>query len=521
MRKPTPVQVQLHGIVKDLEQTELAPDRWSDGRNVHFKAGAAMRTQGDLPYANTGRLFNADAIKFIDNGVVQYWVYAAATAGSPVGIGATDGVTHWDLTPAGWPAIASTSGQLTIGAINGFCFINHPEFGPFYWDNDVTHDFVKLPGWPANTTCRVMRAHKEFLMALCVDDLALGLVEGQVRWSASSGTGIPPAWTPSPTNDAGDKIFSEVTGPLVEGISVRDQFFCMKPNFTGVLQYVGGTFVFASRDVFPSLGCLAAGAAVEAGNIVYMLTGNLELVKHDGTTYQNVLYGVMQDYLRQVMNYQYPHMCTLYRDDYNGQVVVAYPTGTAKLCTEAITYEVATGDCGVRDLPGITMAETGNVAVIPVSWDTATGSWDTDPEIWNQDASGYQPPQVLLAAVSLGMLQVGGASDFTTTGGRVPVTTYLTRSGIDLDSKWNRKCMSGAKPLVEGVNGNTMTFTFGGQEGIDAPVTLLPALTHTIGQAAQLDFFLDTLYLYTGVQSVGGAPWKLSGWSMMARESGR
>lgn len=521
MGSPKPVTVKLHGIVKDLEQTELGPDRWSDGRNVHFMAGAAMRTQGDLPFANTGRLFNADVIKFIDNGVQQYWVYAAATSGSPVGIGATNGSTHWDLTPAGWPAIVSPGNMLTIGQINGFCFINHPEFGPYYWDNDVTHDFVKLPGWPAGLTCRVMRAHKEFLMALTCDDPALGLIEGQVRWSASSGTGVPPAWVPSATNDAGDKIFSEVGGALVEGISVRDQFFVMKTGFTGVLQYVGGEFVFAARDVFPSLGCLAPGAAVESGNIVYMLTGNMELVKHDGTTYQNILYGVMQDYLRNVMNHEFPHMCFLTRDDVNGQIVVAYPTGVSKLCTEALTYEVATGDCGIRDLPGVTMADTGSVSVVLTSWDTATGTWDTDKDIWNKDASGYQAPQLLLAGVSLGMLQVGGDSEFTTAGGRIPVESYLTRSGIDLDSKWYRKTISGAKPLIEGVLGNQVQFTFGTQEAIDGPVTLLPTQTHTIGQAAQLDFFADTLYLYCAMQSSGGAAWKYSGLVMPARRSGR
>lgn len=521
MRAPKPLTVKLHGIVKDIEQTDLAPDKWSDGRNVMFKHGQAHRTQGDQPFAETGRLFPADVCKYIDNGVVQYWVYAAATAGSPVGIGVTDGVTHWDATPAGWPAIASTNGVLTIGTINGFCFINHPEFGPYYWDNDVTHDFVKLPGWPVGLTCKVMRAHKEFLMALCCDDPALGLIEGQVRWSASSGTGVPPAWTPSPTNDAGDKIFAEVAGPLVEGVSVRDQFFVMKNGFTGVLQYVGGQFVFAARDVFPSLGCLAPGAAVEAGNIVYMLTGNLEFVKHDGTTYQNVLYGVMQDYLRAAMNYQYPHKAMVYRDDYNGQIMIAYPTGTATACTEAISYEMATGDCGVRDLPGVSGVDIGSPGVINVSWDAASGDWDSDPMIWNQEASGYQPMAVMLAGRSLGILQLGAAQDFTTSSGRVPVHSTLARSGIHFDDWRNMTTVSQAMPIVEGAQDDVIAFRFGAQELIDGPIDLLPPLDYTISRDKWLDFFMSTSFFYLSLDSNGGSPWSYGGIVMMARRAGR
>lgn len=521
MKSPKPVPIKLHGIVKDIEESELAPDKWSDGRNVMFKAGAAVRSRGEAPFATTGRLFAADVVKFVDNGVTQYWVYACAYPGSTPGIGVTDGVSHWNITPSGWPTIVGDQGKLTIGIINGLVYINHPEFGPYYWDNDVTHVMAALPGWPADTVCKVMRTHKEFLMALCVDTPTLGLVEGLVMWSASSGTGIPLEWTPSPTNDAGDAIFAEVTGALVEGISVRDQFFCMKPNFTGVLQYVGGQFVFAKRQVFPSLGCLGPGAAVESGNIVYMVTGNLEFVKHDGTSFQNVLYGVMQDYLRQVINHEYPQNVMVWRNDGDGQIFVGYPTGTSKACTEAISFEVASGDCGIRDLPSVYSADFGAVGVVNVSWDAAEGTWDTDTMIWNQDASGYQPYSVMFASGVLGMLQVGGASTFWGPGGAIPVNSYLARGGIDFNGPENNTVFSGARPIVEGNNGDTLYFTFGAQEMIDGPVDLLPALPFTIGTSKKLDFFLDTMFLYVQIGSSGGAPWRVTGLHAWQRAGGR
>ena len=520
MRNTKPVPVKPHGIVKDIEETELAPDKWSDGRNVYFQHGAALRTPGEGQFANTGRLYPVDVHQFVDNGVAQYWVYAAATTGAAVGIGVTDGLVHYDITPAGWPAISSPKAVLTIGIINNLVWINHPEFGPYWWDGDVTHDMAMLPGWPAGNSCKVMRTHKEWLMALCIDDTALGLVEGMVQWSSSSGTGIPQFWVPSPTNDAGDKIFSEVGGPLIEGISVRDQFFVSKPGFTGILQYVGGQFVFAARDLFPSLGCLATGAATEAGNIVYMLTGDMQFVKHDGTTYQNVLYAQMQDYLRQVINAEFPTSVRVWRDDALGQVMIGYPTSTSKLCNEAISFEVATGDCGIRDLPMISHVARGSVSVVQVGWDAAVGPWDTDPDIWNQDVSGYQPEQVVFAAAGQGMLQQGSAETFWQAGAPIAVHSWLTRSGITLDTWSDRKTLTGARPLLEAAIGTVVNFRFGGQEVIDGPTELTGLLPYAVGTQKKLDFFLDATLLYVGLDVVGGAPWKYSGVVMDARVSG-
>lgn len=514
MRKPIPIR--LHGIIKDVEESELASDKWSDGRNVHFQHNQARRTPGEDRFAETGRLFPADVVQFVDNGVTQFWVYAAATPGNPVGIAATDGLVHYNLTPAGWPAISSTKSVLTIGIINGLCWINHPEFGPFYWDNDVTHDMVKLPGWPVGLSCRVMRAHKEFLMAMCCDDPALGLIEGQVRWSSSAGYGIPQFWVPAPTNDAGDKIFSEVNGPLIEGISVRDQFFVCKPSFTGVLQYVGGQFVFASRDIFPSVGCMATGAATEAGNIVYMLTGDMQFVKHDGTTYQNILYGQMQDYFREVLNAQYPTSILVYRDDQYGQVMLAYPTGTNKTCNEAISVEVATGDCGIRDLSNISHVGRGPTGVVQVGWDTAVGSWDTDPEIWNQDASGYAADSIVFAGGTAGMLEQGAADSFV--GGAVE--SHLSRSGITLDEWGRRKTMSGCQVLLEANQADVFHFQFGAQDTIDGPTDLTPSLPYVMGAQRRIDFFMDGRLLYVGLAVSGGAPWKFGGVMLEVRGSG-
>ena len=48
-------------------------------------------------------------------------------------------------------------------------------------------------------------------------------------------------------------------------LSVRDQLVVAKNNYSAVMQYVGGQFVFEIRDLFPSMGLFAPDCWVEAG----------------------------------------------------------------------------------------------------------------------------------------------------------------------------------------------------------------------------------------------------------------
>ena len=121
-------------------------------------------------FTRTGRVCDADVIRHIDNVSGSWWVYAGATKGATPGVGVTDGVTHWNIAPVGWTFINAKLPRLSIGDINGVVFLNHPELGAYFWDGDATHKMTRLPNWLTNWHCSVMRAHKNWLMALNIDD---------------------------------------------------------------------------------------------------------------------------------------------------------------------------------------------------------------------------------------------------------------------------------------------------------------------------------------------------------------
>src|SRR5262245_20136572 len=240
MTRPLFLPLKLHGIVFDLKPEDVPADRWSNGRNVFFKNGELYRCDG-IGQIFAGHITPVEIAWYVDTGAQEWWLYAD---GAKVGV--TDGAgAHYDITPAsGWGPILSKNHVFTAGDLNSVPFINHPDRGAFWWDADPSHRMVKLPDWPAAWAARAMFAHKNFLLALCIDTGA-GLLESQVSWSSSADPGqIPSHWVPAPDNDAGDWSFSTPGGPIIGGISVRDQFFVSKANATGALQYVGGQFVF-------------------------------------------------------------------------------------------------------------------------------------------------------------------------------------------------------------------------------------------------------------------------------------
>lgn len=516
MTRPQALALKLHGIVWDLDPEDVPSNKWTGGRNIIFRNGETWRVPGAAPYADEGQLFPAKFVHWFDVGPAEYWLY-----GGDDGIAVYDGANHYDITPEGWAAIASKNFTYSVGDLNTLPFVNHPERGPYWWDADVTHIMEPLPDWPVNAAARVMRAHKNFLIAINVDTGA-GLQEASAWYSSSADPGqVPEFWTPAPDNDAGEMTFSTPGGPLLDGISVRDQFFVAKANAMFVGQYVGGTFVFQQRDLFPSVGLFAADAWIEHGNWIYMVTGNGEIIRHDGNSLQNLAYGNCQDYFNRALNFEFPSSVFLYRDDIGGQIVIAYPTGTSEACNEGLSIEVASIgrgemiDVSVIDLPNVWDFAIGYTDVIPQSWDEDPEPWDEDTTLWNEQASGYRPAHIVWAAGELIEKDVGNLDGLGN-----PVEAFVERVGLEFDTYSEHKVISGGWPRVKCNAGSTLYFRFGQQETVRAPVSWDPEIIYVQGEDDQLDFFIDGRLMAHAMRSSGGGMWKANGIVLNARTSG-
>jgi hypothetical protein len=516
MTRPKPGKLAFVGINADKVPGDVPADWWTGGRNIMFVAGETVRVPGEARFGPTN-FGQADVTHYVDIGAQSWWAWAGNT-----GVFITDGTTRYEITPTVWGPILGKNRILTMGDLNGVLWVNHPERGPFWWNGVPATRMTALPDWPTGWTCQVMRGHKVFLLAMDIDTGA-GLLEGQVSWSSSADPGkIPSFWKPAPGNDAGDMQFSTPGGPIIDGISVRDQFFVSKLNYTGVMQYVGGQFVFEGRDVFPSIGLFAAGCAVEHGNLVYMYTGDGQLIRHDGSSISNLLYGVLEQTVRQAINYEYPASCFMFRQDDAGQVGFAYPTAANVECTEAVLVEVISQRPSIRDLPWVLGAGWGITGIVPTDWDSDPQAWDLDTTLWNEGASGYQPAKLVWAGHAKGLLEVGKAvTTVDVMGNAKPVNALAERRGVDFDDIDFRKTITGLRPRIKCPSGGTFIWTIGGQDSDQGPTELLPPLTFVMGTDVDLDFFLDARLLSIAVSTAGGTPWRLESMYPFVRKSGR
>ena len=254
-----------------------------------------------------------------------------------------------------------------------------------------------------------------------------------------------------------------------------------------------------------------------------MYTGASEFVRHDMTSVANLLLGVMQDYVRKAINYEYPSSVFVYRDDPNGQVVLAYPMGLEDYCVEGVTVEMVSGRPAIRDLPGVYDTGYGVTNLVDQSWDIDGDSWDSDATVWNESASGYQPSQIVFAAGTNGLLEQGKATTQVTpgTGAVRDMVSYVRRAGIDFGDNDYRKTLSGMRARIKGNTGDVIEWRFGAQDSAAEPIEVIEPVSFVIGQDALVDFFIDGRMITIEGKTIGGAPWQISSLIPLVKMSGR
>ena len=99
MTRPKKGEVKLIGINRDGVPGDVPEDWWTDGRNVMFVAGETCRVPGEGLFAAPS-IKQAQFVHYVDTGVQNWWIY-----GGDNGVAVTDGVVHYNITPAGWARI--------------------------------------------------------------------------------------------------------------------------------------------------------------------------------------------------------------------------------------------------------------------------------------------------------------------------------------------------------------------------------------------------------------------------------
>lgn len=501
------------GIVLDRPPEEVAPENWTGGENVAFRNGFTYRVGGYSRYAEPlaapGPLFALNVIV----GAVVYWLYATATK-----VYATNGVTHWDLTPVGGLS-PSQAGEWSGCILNGIPCLNNSRNPPMYWNLQTGTPLQTLPGWPAGALCKALRATKYHLIAMHISEGAT-IYPNQVWWSNGAQAGsLPTEWTPTAANDAGDVICGDTPGAIIDGMALRDGFVIYKEFSTYLMQYVAGQYVFTTRKLFLNSGIQALNCVTEDNGFHYVFTGT-DVIRHDGQNFVSLVDEKVKRTLVQSINPAKKSMCSVSSRFLNRQVWVNIPEANADWLTKAYVIDVETGDIGVRTLPLVSGCWRGIVSDPGDGdgWDVDPNSWDSDPTFWDQQA--YSPTQdsmLMTDPIGSHLFSV----DTSELADGAPVPAFVERLGAPLGDFVAHKVVTGIVPRIEGTPGDVLTFRLGGQAFFGQPIAWGDPVPFVIGSSIAVSSIVEGRLLSLRIEGTTQGAWKLHRYAIKYAEIGQ
>lgn len=379
--------LKLNGLQLDLPAWE-AEARYTGAKNIRFSRGFAERVKGDsILYSAQS---TEDVIEYAVNSFDasgNYWLAAGENE-----VVVTDGTTWKTITPASF-VTATENNTWTGGVLNGVPFLNcvDEEVG-YYWDK-VFGTPNLMQDLPNSPDVKAMRPYRNFLVGMDTSNDAgtsWDNTEETVAWSAeAAANSIPATWIPATDNLAGSFQLGATTGPVIDGIQLRNDFIIGKSDGIHVMTFVGVPLVMAQRQLWGKSGILARNCLAEFEGKVYILANNDFLVT-DGTNITSIADNKIRRHVfEQLAADPARSFCAVSpttREVWFCPLLVS----ATKYPDQIFTYDIDTGEWGHRYIYLTDAATRSEVAfaVDGVNSTTATDSWDGGDAIdWDDETS--------------------------------------------------------------------------------------------------------------------------------------
>ncbi|MEM7209559.1 MAG: hypothetical protein AAF434_17200 [Pseudomonadota bacterium] len=469
------------GVFYDVDPIQLPPQAWSTASNFYFENGAAKRVDGYSLYgAATGTPIFAIPVLASPN---YFWVYAN-DAGNVYG---TDGTTTNLLNPSDTADFFSTiPNKWNGGVLGGVLILNNGVDDPHYWESaSLTSNLTALTNWPASTTTKVIRPHRDLLIALNTTETGTAFPQ-RMRWSTSAPSGsLPDSWDAAdPTKRAGFYDFAQTDGEIVDGASLRDSFIVYKSDSVWRAQWIGGNAVFAFTEISRDTGLLSTNCIAEYKGVQFALMQG-DVVMCDGNRIESIIDKKNREYLFNNIDPDNFDSVFVSIDVANSQLMVCYPKQGSDYPDSAMLYDIKQGSWGHRDLPSLRHIANG---IVDPGTSQLVDDYSDVVDTFDGfvDALAFNPPEVSQMWVSNdGNLYKG--NDGSTANGTV-ISSLLVKQDVPLTGSIDYRTMvTRVIPSISGTTGDTVNVSIGVSEGFSQPI-MWQTSTYTIGTDYKCDF---------------------------------
>jgi hypothetical protein len=509
-------QVGQYGVNRDLSSSELSPNSWTDCQNIRFLDGSAYQFYGH------GEVFPGTVVEpyhVLPVSVlgVRNWLYAGAN--KIYQVNATGGVvTHTNITRQ--TALvdvnyAATKNSWTSTVLGGIPVLNNGVDVPQMWS--LSGKCTALTNFPASTTCAVIRAYKNSLIALNVTKTGTNY-PFMVKWShpADPGT-VPVSWDiADATKDAGEVDLAEGYDSIVDGLALRDSFVIYKQQSVWRMDYTGGPYIYKFSKVLGTSGAMNRNCITELDGQHFVLTAD-DVVIHDGNQAVSVLDKQTRRFLFANIDSQLVNLCFVFKNPYMNEVFVCYPSAGATSCNQAMVWNWVDKTISFREIPSLNHAQVGALDNgLSQTFDGDESPFDSDITAFN---AGDFTPDIARVVMASGGTKLYQLDSSTTFNGTLP-TAYLERKGLHFDAPESIKLIKSIRPRIAGTNGATVNIQVGwSNEPYEAP-TYGSVIPFTIGTSVSCDTMTSGRYMAIKFSSGTAYQWRLDSYSIDAQISG-
>lgn len=499
------------GTVKDVAPHQLPSSVWSDSQNVRFIDGHVEKIKGHSTVFGTpsGAPY---WLQPLGTTSAYFWLYPSLTA-----VFATDGTTHADISNGSYNADET---YLWNGAVfAGIPILNNGSERPQMWPQPtLATNLQDLSNWPSAARARVMRAFKNFLLALHVNEDGAEFNPRLMWWSNPSTTPgeVPNSWDyADPTTRAGRTEFAETGDWLIDCLPMRDLNVIYKENSVYGQQYVGGNQVFNFYRIFEMFGALSR-RCMKSFYGRHLVLADGDIVLHDGQQAQSIADKKLRRWLFSQIdsdNYVRSFVAPNYADK---EMWICVPFDGADYPDIALVWNWVDNRFSIRELPGVAHIGFGIIdpSATSTTFDTAVGTFDDQQRIF--DEQQYNPTlKRMLGAVpgdtQLLFMDDGYQRDDENYRAYVErVALPLGRStqqGLQQDPNI-RKTVDSIVPELEG--SGDVDFYVGTQEYLTSPITWNGPFTFTIGEDYKIDCRVEGRIISLRVESNNDGFWRLN-----------
>lgn len=460
------------GVIKDRSDHTLPPEAWTDAVNIRFQDNKAIKFSGhaaifDPPTVAPAFIIgvpSASTFYFIYTSLLKAYVY--------------EGGTHTDITPVS--DFTTANGFDWNGTIlGGIPIINNGVEDPQTWDLNVANATVDLANWPASTSCKVMRAFGNYLVALHLTESG-ATSPHKVLWSHPADPGsVPISWDVSdPVFDAGSFELTDVdAGNIVDGRQLGSVFLIYKEGSTHVMRFVGGQSIFKPFVLLDTTGILAPGCVATIGKLRshFVMTGE-DLIMLSEAGPQSVVDKRIRKFLQNDVDPTNFETSFCFDNPQQREAFFCYPNQGSDVPNMAVVWNYIESTVQIREFEGNAAARGRVLGTASGTWEDAAETWEEDTEPWHS-SSGFGRQTVIADANSTKIYELDSGITFDGDA----ITTSLVRTGLGIigkDRQGRPRVDFGKRKLVKRLwpkaSGAAFTVEVGAKENRDDAVTWQP-----------------------------------------------